>query len=156
MRPTPAEIVEGLQYNLRADLLPELQSPWGKRIAGNMLWALEHLKQRLNEEHTLAVEENADLREVLAHAQAARRDDATLAQALEGIDLATGEPREWPPPDQLIAENARLRTMLDAIVEAYPATHEGSTAELWRVILGYIARQTERDGQLIEVTPDES
>ena len=66
MRPTPAEIVEGLQYNLRADLLPELESPWAKRIAGNMLWALEHLKQRLTGEHALAVEENADLRAVLA------------------------------------------------------------------------------------------
>lgn len=154
MRPTPAEIVEGLQYNLRADLLPELESPWAKRIAGNMLWALEHLRQRLNEEHTLAVEENADLRAVLANAASARSADATLAEALDGIDLSLGDAREWPPMEQLLAENASLRTAVDTIVEAFPAEREGAVGELWKVILGYIARQTDRDGKLIEITPD--
>ncbi len=153
MRPTPAEIVEGLQYNLRADLIPELQTPWGKRIAGNMLWALEHLKQRLEEEHALAVEENADLRGVLAAAAEARGGDATLADALASVDLAPGEAREWPAAEELTAENARLRTLVDAIVEAFPA-ERGDVAEgLWREILGYIARQTDRDGALIEINP---
>jgi len=153
MRPTPAEIVEGLEYNLRADLLPELESPWAKRIAGNMLWALEHLKQRLLEEHALAVEENADLREVLAAAATARSADTTLADALAGVDLTLGEAREWPAPEELTAENARLRTAVDAIVEAFPAQRDAAAEELWREILGYIARQTERDGTLIEVNP---
>ena len=153
MRPTPAEIVEGLQYNLRADLLPELQSPWAKRIAGNMLWGLEHLKQRLLEEHALAVEENADLRDVLASAATARSEDATLAGSLDGIDLALDEAREWPAPEELVAENARLRTVVDTIVEAYPADREGAADDLWREILGYIARQTDRDGKLIEINP---
>ena len=153
MRPTPAEIVEGLQYNLRADLLPELQSPWAKRIAGNMLWGLEHLKQRLLEEHALAVEENADLRDVLASATAARSEDASLAGSLDGIDLALDEAREWPAPEELVAENARLRTVVDTIVEAYPADREGAADDLWREILGYIARQTDRDGKLIEINP---
>ncbi len=153
MRPTPAEIVEGLQYNLRADLLPELQSPWAKRIAGNMLWGLEHLKQRLLEEHALAVEENADLRDVLASAATARSGDATLAGSLDGIDLALDEAREWPAPEELVAENARLRTVVDTIVEAYPADREGAADDLWREILGYIARQTDRDGKLIEINP---
>lgn len=153
MRPTPAEIVEGLQYNLRADLIPELQTPWGKRIAGNMLWALEHLKQRLEEEHALAVEENADLRGVLEAAAAARGGDATLSDALASVDLAPGEAREWPAAEELTAENARLRTLVDAIVEAFPA-ERGEVAEgLWREILGYIARQTDRDGALIEINP---
>lgn len=154
MRPTPAEIVEGLQYNLRADLIPELQSPWAKRIAGNMLWALEHLKQRLEEEHALAVEENADLRAVVSNADAARSGDAALAEALAGIALDSGEAREWPAHEELSAENARLRTLVDEIVEAFPADREGGAGELWREILGYIARQTERDGTLIEVNPD--
>ena len=153
MRPTPAEIVEGLQYNLRADLLPELESPWAKRIAGNMLWGLEHLKQRLLEEHTLAVEENADLRDVLASAATARSEDASLAGSLDGIDLALDEAREWPAPEELVAENARLRTVVDTIVEAYPADREGAADDLWREILGYIARQTDRDGKLIEINP---
>ncbi len=153
MRPTPAEIVEGLQYNLRADLLPELQSPWAKRIAGNMLWGLEHLKQRLLEEHALAVEENADLRDVLASAATARSEDASLAGSLDGIDLALDEAREWPAPEELVAENARLRTVVDTIVEAYPADREGAADDLWREILGYIARQTDRDGKLIEINP---
>ena len=153
MRPTPAEIVEGLQYNLRADLLPELESPWAKRIAGNMLWGLEHLKQRLLEEHALAVEENADLRDVLASAATARSGDATLAGSLDGIDLALDEAREWPAPEELVAENARLRTVVDTIVEAYPADREGAADDLWREILGYIARQTDRDGKLIEINP---
>ncbi len=154
MRPTPAEIVEGLQYNLRADLLPELDSPWAKRIAGNMLWGLEHLKQRLLEEHALAVEENADLRTVLASAASARSDDATLAQALAGIELALDEARDWPPPEALVAENTQLRSVVDAIVEGYPAVREDTAEDLWRVILGYIARQTDRDGKLIEINPD--
>ncbi len=154
MRPTPAEIVEGLQYNLRADLLPELDSPWAKRIAGNMLWGLEHLKQRLLEEHALAVEENTDLRTVLASAASARSDDATLAEALAGIELALDEARDWPPPEALVAENAQLRSVVDAIVEAYPAVREDTAEDLWRVILGYIARQTDRDGKLIEINPD--
>ena len=128
MRPTPAEIVEGLQYNLRADLLPELESPWAKRIAGNMLWALEHLKQRLTREHALAVEENADLRAVLASAASARDADAALAAALAAIDLAPGEAREWPANEELVAENARLRSLVDAIVEAFPADRAGRTA----------------------------
>lgn len=153
MRPTPAEIVEGLQYNLKADLIPELQTPWGKRIAGNMLWALEHLKQRLEEEHALAVEENADLREVLAAAAVARASDAGLADALAAVDLAPGEAREWPAAAELTAENARLRTAVDAIVEAFPAERAGAAEELWREILGYVARQTERDGTLIEINP---
>ena len=153
MRPTPAEIVEGLEYNLRADLMPELDSPWAKRIAGNMLWALEHLKQRLTEEHALAVAENADLRAVLASASSARGGNAQLADALEGIDLAPGEAREWPAPEELTDENARLRTVVDAIVEAFPAERDDAAEELWREILGYIARQTDRDGTLIEVTP---
>ncbi len=153
MRPTPAEIVEGLQYNLRADLLPELESPWAKRIAGNMLWGLEHLKQRLLEEHALAVEENADLRDVLASAATARSEDASLAGSLDGIDLALDEAREWPAPEELVAENARLRTVVDTIVEAYPADREGAADDLWREILGYIARQTDRDGKLIEINP---
>ncbi len=153
MRPTPAEIVEGLQYNLKADLIPELQTPWGKRIAGNMLWALEHLKQRLEEEHALAVEENADLREVLAAAEAARAGDAALADALAAVDLAPGEAREWPPAEELTAENARLRAAVDAIVEAFPAEREGAAEDLWREILGYVARQAERDGKLIEINP---
>ena len=153
MRPTPAEIVEGLQYNLRADLLPELESPWAKRIAGNMLWGLEHLKQRLLEEHELAVEENADLRDVLASAATARSEDASLAGSLDGIDLALDEAREWPAPEELVAENARLRTVVDTIVEAYPADREGAADDLWREILGYIARQTDRDGKLIEINP---
>ena len=153
MRPTPAEIVEGLEYNLRADLLPELDTPWAKRIAGNMLWALEHLKQRLNEEHALAVEENADLRKVLEAAAKARSGDATLAESLAEVDLAPGEARQWPAPEELTAENARLRTAVDAIVEAFPAQRDAAAEDLWRVILGYIARQTERDGALIEVNP---
>ena len=153
MRPTPAEIVEGLQYNLRADLLPELESPWAKRIAGNMLWGLEHLKQRLLEEHALAVEENADLRDVLASAATARSEDASLAGSLDGIDLALDEAREWPAPEELVAENARLRTVVDTIVEAYPTDREGAADDLWREILGYIARQTDRDGKLIEINP---
>ena len=153
MRPTPAEIVEGLQYNLRADLLPELESPWAKRIAGNMLWGLEHLKQRLLEEHALAVEENADLRDVLASTASARHDDVSLSDALDGIDLALDEAREWPAPEELVAENARLRTVVDTIVEAYPADREGAADDLWREILGYIARQTDRDGKLIEINP---
>ncbi len=153
MRPTPAEIVEGLEYNLRADLMPELETPWAKRIAGNMLWALEHLKQRLNEEHALAVEENADLREVLQAAAKARSGDATLAESLADVDLTLGEAREWPAPEELTAENARLRTAVDAIVEAFPAQRDAAAEDLWREILGYIARQTERDGALIEVNP---
>ncbi len=153
MRPTPAEIVEGLQYNLRADLIPELQSPWAKRIAGNMLWALEHLKQRLEEEHALAVDENADLRGVLAAATTARAEGGTLADALASIDLAPGDTREWPAAEELTAENARLRTLVDAIVEAFPAERDDAAEALWREILGYIARQTERDGALIEINP---
>lgn len=153
MRPTPAEIVEGLQYNLRADLIPELQSPWAKRIAGNMLWALEHLKQRLEEEHGLAVEENADLRSVLAAAKAARNEGGALADALASIDLTAGEAREWPAEEELTAENARLRAVVDAIVEAFPAERDAAAEALWREILGYIARQTERDGALIEINP---
>ena len=153
MRPTPAEIVEGLQYNLRADLIPELQSPWAKRIAGNMLWALEHLKQRLEEEHALAVEENADLRGVLAAATAARGEGGALADALASLDLTPGEAREWPAGEELTAENARLRTVVDGIVEAFPAERDAAAEALWREILGYIARQTERDGALIEINP---
>ena len=153
MRPTPAEIVEGLQYNLRADLIPELESPWAKRIAGNMLWALEHLKQRLEEEHALAVEENADLRGVLAVATEARGEGGALADALASIDLTPGEAREWPAAEELTAENARLRTVVDGIVEAFPAERDAAAEALWREILGYIARQTERDGALIEINP---
>ena len=153
MRPTPAEIVEGLQYNLKADLIPELQTPWGKRIAGNMLWALEHLKQRLTEEHTLAVEENTDLRVVLAAAEAARDGDSSLGEALGAIDLTLDEAREWPAAEELTHENARLRTLVDAIVEAFPAERGDAAEELWRDILGYIARQTDRDGALIEINP---
>ncbi|MXY87706.1 MAG: hypothetical protein F4Y92_02440 [Dehalococcoidia bacterium] len=153
MRPTPAEIVEGLQYNLKADLIPELQTPWGKRIAGNMLWALEHLKQRLEEEHALAVEENADLREVVAAAVAARAADAGLGEALATVELSPGEAREWPASEELTSENARLRTAVDAVVEAFPSEREGAAEDLWREILGYVARQTERDGKLIEINP---
>ena len=153
MRPTPAEIVEGLEYNLRADLLPELETPWAKRIAGNMLWALEHLKQRLTEEHALAVEENTDLRGVLGAAAKARSGGGALAESLAGVDLTAGEAKEWPAPEELTAENARLRTAVDAIVEAFPAERDAAAEDLWREILGYIARQTERDGALIEVNP---
>ena len=73
--------------------------------------------------------------------------------ALDGIDLALDEAREWPAPEELVAENARLRTVVDTIVEAYPADREGAADDLWREILGYIARQTDRDGKLIEINP---
>lgn len=39
-------------------------------------------------------------------------------------------------------------------MEAFPADRAGAADGLWREILGYIARQTERDGALIEVNPD--
>ena len=90
---------------------------------------------------------------MLAAATEARAGDATLADALASVDLAPGEAREWPAAEELTAENARLRTLVDAIVEAFPG-ERGEVAEgLWREILGYIARQTNRDGALIEINP---
>ncbi len=155
MRPTPAEIIEGLQYSLRNDLQPELHSAWAERMAGSMLWALEHLKQRWLHEHELAVEENADLRTVLDSVAAAVGVDAALGQALGAPDLAVASipVRPWPPASDLIAENDRLRSALDGVVEAFPEERDDAANELWRELLGYIARQTERDDRLINVTP---
>ena len=123
-------------------------------MAGSMLWALEHLKQRWLHEHELAVEENADLRTVLDLVAAAVGVDAALGQALGAPDLAVASTpvRRWPPASDLIAENERLRSALDGVVEAFPEERDDAANALWRELLGYIARQTERDDRLINVS----
>jgi len=159
MQPTLEQVINTIEYSLRHDLIPELQCSWAKQTGARMLWVLDHLRQRALHEHAFAVEENAELRALMALANEERSGDSELAAALRSVDLE-GLPLEepaWPELEILLGENNRLRSSLDAIVEASPESDVANAAlPLWREILAYFERQAERELRLAGKWPGPS
>lgn len=151
MQPSVPEIIDSIEFSLRHELIPELSTPWAKQTGERMLWALEHLRQRANHEHSNAARENSELKALLRFAQAELDGGSQIFESL-GDDVLKNLPlesREWPLLDELLAENDLLRSTVDSIVEASPASDVANTdIPLWKEIMQYLVQQTDREQQL--------
>ena len=148
MQPTVPQIIDSIEYSLRHELIPELKTAWALQTGERMLWALEHLRQRSLHEHNNAVQENADLRNLLKLAREEYSKGTSLMsdldpEVLEDLPL---DVRDWPQSSELQEENYCLRKALDKIIEASPESDVANRdLPLWQEILSYLARQTERE-----------
>ena len=143
MRPTPEEIIDGLEHSLEQEIRPELSSEWGLRVADAMTWALRHLKARWLRERDVVVAEQDELAEILRRTRG--RDDLT------GIDW-TALDEEVDDTHQLsvlIAHNLRLRTILDSVIEGLPSQSIDAGNETWSDILTYLQNQIDREESLL-------
>ena len=150
MEPAPEDVIEAIAYTFEHDIMPELSSPWAKRMASTTLWALDHLKRRFLYEHAFAVEENGELKRLIAGMRT-RLQDGDLRQVLQGglaEDLPLEE-RQWPSLRELTEENHRLREAVERVIIDFPELEGNDGArELWGEIVGYIQAQTDREFKL--------
>lgn len=143
MRPTPEEIIDGLDYSLQQEIRPELSSAWSIRVADAMTWALRHLKARWLHERDVVLAEQSELVRILTAARA--RID------LPAIDWTPvdAEFDDTAPLANFIAHTMRLRTVLDGVIDALPPQSSGADAETWRTILSYLQNQIDREESLL-------
>jgi|TARA_B100000315_G_scaffold230414_1_gene240811 hypothetical protein len=85
--------------------------------------------------------------------------EAEFAAALRSVDLdhTPFEERAWPELEVLLNENDRLRSSIEAIVEANSESDVANAAiPLWREMLAYFERQAESELQLVGEWPEPS
>lgn len=136
MRPTIDEVLEGVEVSFVRDLLPEIQSEWGRRIAAAVLDAVGHVRLRLAHERRLVEEELADLRGVCA----------ALGLAPDG---ATSAAAQGAATDGVEAETMRLRAAVEAALRRGDVVAGGEDDPRWQAVLAYLGRQLDRENQLL-------
>lgn len=153
MRPDIAELVEGIQYAVRHEILPEVHSAWAKRQGQRVLWALEVVRQRALHEHAVELAANAQWRGLLEEAAGiAATGEPGWAAAIAGAKAALSQhpAREHEPPGALAAENAALRGAVDALLAAYPRQPDAQAQAFWQHALAALRDEVAREDRLVD------
>lgn len=137
MRPTIDEVLEGVEVSFVRDLLPEIQTEWGRRIAAAVLDAVGHVRLRLAHERRLVEEELADLRGVCAVLGLSPEGAASAAAIGE---IAT---------DGVEAETMHLRAAVEAALRSGDVVAGSEDDGRWQAVLAYLGRQLDRENQLL-------
>lgn len=160
MKPNTSEILESVIWSLQTYVEPELQSPFARSVMLTVANLLRHVKLRAESEPQLLAEDIRDLAAVLGRATGRLGGEAPLSLAVgQAVERARGtlaEPGVEPVPSvaTLAARSEALRECLDVLLQALSAVREHFEddpryADTRQDIRRYLARQLEREGQLV-------
>lgn len=138
MRPTSRELIEGIAVTLRTRIAPLVaDQPWPASYLRSIDTLLAHLAERVEHEHHVLVEDNADLSALLAHLA-----DADVAAATGHVVDDHAADAASTSTTALHAANVAYQGALERAIHEIHAEQRG---ELQDVVRGYLRRAAERE-----------
>jgi hypothetical protein len=156
MYPREQDILLSMQTSVHEDLLPELTSPWARRQAETLLWALEHLRQRVLIGSQLLVTEHGELCHLATDVERVRSSSTSAADVLAEVGTVHLDGRAGAelPVGVLQKELEELRAVAEQVAEAVAGLDPAPTqplSELRAAVLRYVHEQDARFERLYRV-----
>ena len=127
MQPTSRELIDGIAAALRTRIAPLVaDQPWPASYLRSIDTLLAHLAERVEHEHSVLVEDNADLRALLA--------------VLAGAEVAVGIDVVAPEPETVGALHAGNLARRAALESAIHRIHDGAHPQQVDLVRSYLVR----------------